>query len=427
MVVMRYINNKFLLAISIVFLHSNNCLSQLNNLVPNSGFENINFDRWNDFYNTYQHCEHWLSPNEATPDVNYELINTLNLNKPFDRILLINLNQNLCAKSGLCYGGLVLNVITPTFKDTLNNRYSEYLQVKLKSKLKKGKLYYIGFYTNYASNYIKDGLIPNSIGIYLSDTAFFQRNSHTINLNPQILSTSEDILIDSINYRRIDGYYFAKGTEECITIGNFNKLEYSSARFSPNVKIKVNSTGDSTFFVSNQLVEAIFSYVNIDDVFVYEVPENNIAFQDSVCIIKEKENSIADKLFRIHNKSVMRLDADSIELNDSFKLNKLRFLYGSEQISKIGIQELKKIADFMRKNRNLILEIMPQPPEGEISKIDRDLILKRQKKIADQIRIFGVSPDRISLPDVKWFSKKNIKPNCMPEICTEYYFKIKTR
>jgi hypothetical protein len=250
---------------------------------------------------------------------------------------------------------------------------------------------------------------------------------HTINQNPQIQVTSEDILYDSINYRRIDGYYFAKGTEEYFTIGNFKKLDYFSARFSPNVKIKVNSNGDSTFFVTNQLVEAILSYVNIDDVFLYEVPENYIAFQDSICKIKQKENSIADKLFRIHNKSVMRLDADSIELNDSFKLNKLRFLYGSEQISKIGIQELKKIADFMRKNRNLILEIMPQPPEGEISKIDRDLILKRQKKIADQIRIFGVSPDRISLPDVKWFSKKNIKPNCMPEICTEYYFKIKTR
>jgi hypothetical protein len=126
---------KFLLAIGIVFFNSHNSFCQFNNLVPNPSFENINFEKWNDFYNSYQHCEHWFSPNDATPDINYELIKLITTNKPLDNSLFWNINQNVCARTGLSFGGLVLNAIRPKFNDTLNNKYSEYLQVKLKNKL----------------------------------------------------------------------------------------------------------------------------------------------------------------------------------------------------------------------------------------------------------------------------------------------------
>ena len=102
----------------------------------------------------------------------------------------------------------------------------DYLQGHLRVPLIAGQLYCVSFYvvreegsTDAISNigaYLDDGTI---------DTTHFPQMPQT-QATPQILGAS--ILVDTLNWTKIEGSFTATGTERLITIGNFSDLAHTT-------------------------------------------------------------------------------------------------------------------------------------------------------------------------------------------------------
>jgi gliding motility-associated-like protein len=128
---------------------------------------------------------------------------------------------------------------------------TEYMGIKLKKKLKENSLYYISFYVSPAN--CSSVCFSDAIGIAFSDT-FFQKvvsfNEEFVpDLIPAVKNPKGNVLIDTLNWIKIDGSYIAKGGEEYAILGSFipNSETYSA-----------------------ECVGATGSYKYIDDVGVYE-------------------------------------------------------------------------------------------------------------------------------------------------------------
>ncbi len=100
--------------------------------------------------------------------------------------------------------------------------YGEYIQSKLKSKLKKDTLYKCIFYV------VRDNLCGTSIqaqGAYLNNNKI--KLSDLLNgikdstITPQVINNN-GYINDTLNWTKIEGVFKANGDEEYITIGNFD-------------------------------------------------------------------------------------------------------------------------------------------------------------------------------------------------------------
>lgn len=95
----------------------------------------------------------------------------------------------------------------------------DYLQGRLYKNLIVGKSYCVSFYVNLAE---QSTYAVNKIGAYLDnssiDTAIICTQPIT-NVKPQLHTT--EVMVDTMNWKKIEGTFTANGTETFITIGNF--------------------------------------------------------------------------------------------------------------------------------------------------------------------------------------------------------------
>ncbi len=190
----------------IQLLYNNLIFSQSNieNLVPNCGFEN------------YTSCPTDLTqiekafPWNSLQFYSSDFIHTCSLSDPNNTLgFIINYNNLSCKNSNGC-----ANII---LRSSDSDCYREYIQTKLNKKLTYGKQYLIKFYTKLANYHAVDG-----IGLFLSNIELNQNLlGSTIVLNAQITNQIGNILKDKQKWYRISGIYTSNGNEEFIIIGNF--------------------------------------------------------------------------------------------------------------------------------------------------------------------------------------------------------------
>ena len=194
----------FLFYFQLIIYNSTYSQSNIENLVPNSGFENYTSCPTN--FSQIEKAIPWNSLQVYSSDY----INTcalLDSNNSWGYI--ISFNNLSCRNSNGC-ANIILRSYGP-------DCCREYIQVKLVKKLIIGKKYLIKFYTKLQSNYAVDG-----IGLFLSDTELNQNSiGSIINLPAQISNPNGNILIDKLNWMLISGIYISNGNEEFIIIGNF--------------------------------------------------------------------------------------------------------------------------------------------------------------------------------------------------------------
>jgi len=103
----------------------------------------------------------------------------------------------------------------------------EYIQSKLNKKLKSGEEYCVKYYCNLSdisSAYIK------SLGAYLDSGNISTSSPYGLPaVIPQVYS--QQSLIDSLNWMKIEGFFVATGIEEYISIGNFFSDSFSGLEF----------------------------------------------------------------------------------------------------------------------------------------------------------------------------------------------------
>lgn len=198
--------NKKALCVIFLIMHSAFSFSQVN-LVINPSFEIV--DTCPTIYGQVPLAYGWdtlRNGGGCTPD----LYNSCDTSAFGYYGVPINLKGYQYAKSGECYAGLFSFYAAPDVR--------EYMQGTLLDILQENKTYCIKMNVN-LSNDSKYSI--KTLGILVDDGS-----AHTSSyfcdlpgITPQIVSNLQ--LMDTLNWMKIEGNYFANGTEEYITIGNF--------------------------------------------------------------------------------------------------------------------------------------------------------------------------------------------------------------
>ena len=118
--------------------------------------------------------------------------------------------------------------------DRSGTNVREYMHSQLFNSLLVNNFYYIKFYIvlcNFAKN------ACNNMGMYFSNISIYQAGASNFLLNyfPQIKKFKNPIISDTLNWVEISGIYQANGSENYITIGNFNDDQTTdTSAFNPN-------------------------------------------------------------------------------------------------------------------------------------------------------------------------------------------------
>lgn len=184
------------------------------NLVPNYSFEN------------YSDCpegcsvipksyfvDSWIMATIGTPDYFNQCSNESGVPD--------NWVGKLYAKTGAGYVGLIPGAYINSNFNPEEKR--EYIEAKLKEKLKKGEYYYLGFSTSLAA---RAPYALNGVGIYLSDTLVNINNSiYHLPFKPQLVNKNNEIINEKFKWIDVGGIIKANGSENYIIIGNFQSDE----------------------------------------------------------------------------------------------------------------------------------------------------------------------------------------------------------
>lgn len=206
------------------------------NLVPNGSFEDtLDCPQTT---NQLNYSKFWGNPTQGTPDYFNACDPTIyGMNVPYTGFGYQD------ARTGKAFAAIL------AFLKNIPD-YREYIQVKLIDTLVSGKQYLVSFYVNLSNN---SQYSVSSLGAYLTSTPISSTSSLTLTYTPQVTNDSAIQLSDSVNWMLIEDTITSGGTEEYLTIGNFN----------------VDSQSDTTYlgwFSSNNI-----AYYYIDDVSVIDL------------------------------------------------------------------------------------------------------------------------------------------------------------
>jgi hypothetical protein len=180
-------------------------------------------------------CVNWLNPTQAgTPD----LYNTCISNR-----VPSNGYYFQWPKTGNSFVG-IFNIEPPY-------PVREYLHTQFTSSLIANTFYYFRFYA-VLSNFSKNA--SNNLAIYISSNSIYQSGTSNFLLNyiPQIKKFNNPIIKDTLNWIEISGVYQADGTENFMTIGNFNDNATTTT-----IVVDSNKTYGAYYFIDDVSVENI--------------------------------------------------------------------------------------------------------------------------------------------------------------------------
>jgi gliding motility-associated-like protein len=225
---MQYIKNILFVITLSLFLKGG--FAQINNLVPNPGFEDYSICPYL-FPDNIDLAKPWTQPKAVSTSDFYHKCSSSNGTQQA---------MSVCSlpRKGLgCTGIGFFN-----FPDDV---WREYIEIKMLKTLEKDKKYCAGFYLKRLGYYAID-----AIGIFFSGNFVVQTTDTIIpNIIPQVSNPTGNIIFDKTKWSKIKGIFVANGDEQYMTIGNFVKSQF------------VNGVLDSGFTYSN-------SYYFIDDVSV---------------------------------------------------------------------------------------------------------------------------------------------------------------
>ena len=149
------------------------------------------------------------------------------------------------ARTGVAYAGIGTYSLISS-----NDR--EYIEIKLKDSLRKGRKYCVSFYVSLADSVSYSN---NDIGAYFSTTLIVSGSTGILPYIPQIENPSTNQLTSKTVWMEVSGNFIANGGEQYVTIGNFE-----------------NDTNPDTTYIQGGGYEGVllYSYYYIDDVSVIE-------------------------------------------------------------------------------------------------------------------------------------------------------------
>ncbi len=192
-----------------IFFFFIQCLAA-QNLVPNPSFEKVKKDinRWTSNHVTFETLvDHWLSPNEGSPDILYD--RELNLLKPPRKGY--DLSQHKARTGNRMVGIKTYGCATFT------QHCKEYVQIELKEKLERGQKYYVEFWVNPMST----SPYTNNLGAVFSDVEIQDAGEYGIYYFDPVVNTEKLVTNRPNDWYKISGAFTADDNYKYLLIGNF--------------------------------------------------------------------------------------------------------------------------------------------------------------------------------------------------------------
>ena len=290
------------------FLVSSNLGFAQQNLVPNWSFEDtLNCGSWS--YPTLI-CAPWFNPTLNSPDY-YSTFPSCGIN------IYSNLQGYQLPKSGNAYCGIFCYE---------QSEQREYIEIPLTDSLKHGHNYACSFWVSLVDFSL---FAIDKIGMYFSnDTTQDYTTGLNLNYLPQIESSSNVILNDTLNWVQISGNFIANGGEKYLTIGTFrandslnvqivNGWFYAAYYYIDDIKVIEDSTSN------------IIEYNEMNLPFFFKNPVN----KGNSLIIKFTTPNLIVEAIQLYNSIGCQIKlkqtlkkSDSIEINTKAFENGLYFL-----------------------------------------------------------------------------------------------------
>ena len=329
-----------------LFFLTGNLIAQ--NLVSNGSFEE---KQWcpNDFTQSeLKTLQGWKQTNAGTPD-HFDVCaagtragvpgNAFGLQEPLD---------------GNAYSGIVLY-------SSSKPEYREYLHAELERPLEAGEWICVEWWVCAAD---AGKLITDGLGVHFGMQGIREVGEGRLNLPAQVENPRLHMLSDRWSWTKLSDVFQAQGGESFITIGNFL----------PPAKLRVLERRDAPTDASS------WAYVYIDDVRVHAVEDANACS----CLNREIKAGVTDPPWQVYQKEHVRWDA-------------VLFDFDSADLTEKGREQLEGVAEEMRLNRFLVVEVNGHTDFIGSETYNLLLSERRAETVLAALRERGVDPARLKL------------------------------
>ncbi|TNF46655.1 MAG: OmpA family protein [Bacteroidetes bacterium] len=360
---MNYVSKNFKNVVSILFvgLLTTNSFAQGENLLSNGGFEST--DGKVKKLGGIESATTWTSPTGVRADL-------FTPGKVIDISTPMNIYGKEEAKEGSNYAGIVAF----SFGDKVPRSY---IMAKLDSPLKKGMKYCVSFHVSLAE---ASKYASNNIGANLSKKPFATDSKTAIIDEAHIKHYNNKVFNATYNWDKVCGIFEAEGGEKYITIGNFDpndKTKYENNKKPNNKEMK--------------LTQVISAYYYIDDISIQLIDNN----EQCDCLITENENNYSSTIYQ---KAVVL--NDKMTSAEKVEAQKVFFAFGKTTLTTEGEEALDLIAEEMKANASMKLEVMghsdaEEDKVGLEKEMYADMASKRVNEVMSYLMDKGIEEGRM--------------------------------
>lgn len=287
------------------------------NLVPNGSFESLDKDPKK--LGSIENAKGWYSPTGVRADLFVPSKKAPDVDVP------LNVYGKEDAKDGSNYAGIV----GFSYNDKVPRTY---LSTKLSVPMKKGTRYCVQFNVSMAE---ASKYASNQIGMNISKKAFGTEEKVSIIDKANVLQETNKIFDAAYNWEQVCGIYEAEGGEKYITIGNFSTNE--DTKNERNKKVS-----------DLKIAQIIAAYYYIDNVSITLMDDTH----PCTCVTIDETDKYSKTIYqRVPKTNDKMTDSQLIEANILF------FGFAKDKISQVGEDALNLIAEKMKANPTMKLQI----------------------------------------------------------------------
>ena len=288
------------------------------NLVPNPSFESV--DKKPKRLGSIESATGWVSPTGVRADLFIDA-----------KVEEIGTPLNIYGTEQAKEGGNYAGIVGFSYGDKMPRSY---LMTKLDAPMKKGMRYCVKFNISLAE---ASKYASNNIGAVFTKKPFGMDTKVSLIQEPSVLHFNNDHKIFSARYNwtEVCDVFEADGGEKYLTLGNlFSNEETKSERMKKDPDIKV--------------AQIIAAYYYIDEVSVVLLGDNEMCD----CLADEGNDSYSPTIYqRSYTLTEEMTSGEKVEIQQLF------FAFGKHKISEEGTKSLDLIANELKANSTMKLQI----------------------------------------------------------------------
>lgn len=308
---------------------------QSQNLVPNPSFEKVNriTNHWvPSDYIFEERIEDWTTPNLGSPDIFFD--------KVIDKITPprkgVDLSPHLPRTGHMMIG------IKTYGCETYTQHCKEYLQIKLKEKIKAGEEYFVEFWVNPMSTSIH----VNNIGAAFADVEIQDNSEYGIYYFDPLVNEKNVIANAPNEWHRVAATVTANEDAQYLLLGNFFTDEETQ--------------------VEREADDIRYSYYFIDDVLV-----------------------------RPLHATTDDWSADDMEIGNTIQLNDILFQTNEAKLLPASFRELQQLAKLLQEKPELVIRINGHTDNQGEEDYNLTLSEKRAEAVVQYLVQKGISEERL--------------------------------